>query len=249
MNTLRTVLCLLISVLWLAPLSAQTIPPPVRASQTEVNAGTNNTKFITPYTLANWTGGGGSAASDTAFASSWNGVTTIAPSKNAVYDWAHVFDTDDDGKVNVLDIGAGIPKTDSGGVVSVATAGTDYSVPAGTETLTNKRITARVATLADAATVTPATDSYDGGILTSLSQTTAFAVPTGTPTDFQRYILRIKSTTTRTISFSSSSGGYRGSADLALPTATSGSSLTDYLVFQWNAADSKWDLVGRNFGF
>jgi hypothetical protein len=67
-----------------------------------------------------------SEVSDTAFASSWNGVTAIAPSKNAVYDWAHTFDTDDDGKVNVLDLAAGIPKTDSSGVLSLATLGTDY---------------------------------------------------------------------------------------------------------------------------
>jgi len=40
---------------------------------------------------------------DTAFASSWNGVTTDAPTKNAVYDWGHLFDTDDDGLVNALD--------------------------------------------------------------------------------------------------------------------------------------------------
>jgi hypothetical protein len=70
--------------------------------------------------------------SDTAFASSWNGVTTTAPSKNAVYDWAHTFDSDDDGKVNVLDMGAGLVKTDAGGNVSVASAGTDYATPAQT---------------------------------------------------------------------------------------------------------------------
>jgi hypothetical protein len=75
------------------------------------------------------TGGGGSV-SDTAFASSWNGVTGDAPSKNAVYDWGHTFDTDDDGKVNVLDVGAGIVKTDAGGVVSAATADTDYTANA-----------------------------------------------------------------------------------------------------------------------
>lgn len=78
------------------------------------------------------------ALSDTAFASSWNGVTTIGASKNAIYDWAHTFDTDDDGKVNVLDMGAGLVKTDSGGVVSVATADTDYTTPSGTETFTGK---------------------------------------------------------------------------------------------------------------
>lgn len=59
---------------------------------------------------------------DTAFASSWNGVTTIAATKNAVYDWGHIFDTDDDGKVNVLDLGAGIPSTDSSGVLALAKA-------------------------------------------------------------------------------------------------------------------------------
>jgi hypothetical protein len=56
-------------------------------------------------------------ASDTAFASSWNGVTTIPPSKNATYDWGHLFDTDDDGKVNVLDQGVGIAITDSSGIL------------------------------------------------------------------------------------------------------------------------------------
>jgi hypothetical protein len=78
--------------------------------------------------------GSGGGADDTAFASSWNGVTTIPSSKNALYDWAHLFDTDDDGKVNVLDMGAGLVKTDSGGVVSAAVSGTDYepAITAGT---------------------------------------------------------------------------------------------------------------------
>ena len=79
---------------------------------------------------------GGGAPDDTAFAASWNGVTTIAPSKNVVYDWGHLFDTDDDGKVNVLDMAAGIVKTDSGGVVSIATAGTDYGMAADVQIFT-----------------------------------------------------------------------------------------------------------------
>lgn len=74
------------------------------------------------------TGGGGSV-DDTAFASSWNGVTTTAPSKNAVYDWGHTFDTNDNGKVNVLDMGAGMVKTDAAGAVSAATAGVEYLPP------------------------------------------------------------------------------------------------------------------------
>ena len=67
-------------------------------------------------TLTNVASSGGTI-DDTAFASSWNGVTTIGPSKNVVYDWGHIFDTDDDGKVNVLDTVAGIANTDSSGVL------------------------------------------------------------------------------------------------------------------------------------
>jgi hypothetical protein len=58
-----------------------------------------------------------SAPSDTAYGSSWNGITTISPSKNAIYDYLHLFDTDDNGKVNVLDQVAGITNTNSSGVI------------------------------------------------------------------------------------------------------------------------------------
>ena len=102
------------------------------------------------------------------------------------------------------------------------------------------------AALTDAATVTPAVDDYDGGILATLSQATQLLNPTGTPVDGQKYVVRIKSSTARALTYDTQ---YRGSADLALPASTSGASLTDYLVFMWNAADSKWDLVGRTFGF
>jgi hypothetical protein len=119
-------------------------------------------------------------------------------------------------------------------------------IASATVTFTNKRITLRIATLTDAATVTPNVDDYDGGLLATLSQATQIANPTGTPTDFQRYILRIKSTASRGLTWGSE---FRGSTDLALPSATSGSSLTDYFVFVRNAADSKWDLAGKTFGF
>lgn len=55
--------------------------------------------------------------SDTAYGSGWNGVTTIAGSKNAVYDQLHIGDTDDDGKIDVLDQVAGLTNTNSSGVI------------------------------------------------------------------------------------------------------------------------------------
>lgn len=73
--------------------------------------------------------GAEAAIDDSAYSSGANGDTTHAFSRNALYDYLHVMDTDDDGKVNVLDIAAGMVKTDAGGVVSVATDGTDYLSP------------------------------------------------------------------------------------------------------------------------
>ncbi len=122
----------------------------------------------------------------------------------------------------------------------------DATKNSATATLTNKRITKRIATLTDAATVTPDIDSYDGGKLLTVSQTTTFANPTGTPTAFQQYMLRIKSTSAQTLAFGTQ---YRTGTDMALPTTTTGSSKTDYFGFQWNSDDSKWDLVAVARGF
>ena len=52
--------------------------------------------------------GGGGAVDDTAYGPSWDGVTTIAPSKNAVYDKIQSL---------ILSGGAGIPNGDAGDVV------------------------------------------------------------------------------------------------------------------------------------
>ena len=121
------------------------------------------------------------------------------------------------------------------------------------ETLSAIRITnvatvpqLEVQTLTDAATVTPDCDNYQFGILTSLSQTTTIANPTGNPMDGQRYTLRIKSSSSRSLSWGSQ---YRGSLGQGLPSATTGSSKTDYLMFVFDAADSKWDFLAKNFGF
>jgi hypothetical protein len=115
-----------------------------------------------------------------------------------------------------------------------------------TDTLTNKRLTKRVAALTDAATVTPDSDSFDGGKLLTLSQSTTIANPTGTPTAFQQYILRIKSTSPQALTFGTQ---YRGGNDIALPTTTTGGSKADYYGFQWNTDDSKWDLIAIARGY
>jgi hypothetical protein len=110
----------------------------------------------------------------------------------------------------------------------------------------NGAISKRVATLTDAATVTPNSDTADAGILTTLSQATTIANPTGSPYNMQQYQLRIKSTTARALTWGNQ---FRGSNDLPLPAITSGNSKTDYFGFEWNSADSKWDIMALNRGF
>lgn len=120
---------------------------------------------------------------------------------------------------------------------------TDYLTVVGTQQF---RQTKRIATLADAAFVTPDTDAFDGGHLASLSQNTTINSPTGTPTDFQTYVLRYTTTIARTLTFG---GAYRGGQDVSLPPTTTGGGFTDYLGFQWNAQSSTWDLIAKVTGY
>jgi hypothetical protein len=74
--------------------------------------------------------------SDTAWSGSvWNGITTVAPSKNAVYDYLHIMAAADDGKVSQLNTAAaGFVPTNSRGVIGTArviTAGTAVSITNG----------------------------------------------------------------------------------------------------------------------
>lgn len=116
------------------------------------------------------------------------------------------------------------------------------------ETLTDKRFTWRVNSLADAVSVTPNADTTDLAthVNTQALGTLTVNAPTGTPTDMQILMLRIKSTNAHSLTFNAA---YRGSDDFPLPTALSGASKTDYFCFRRNAADSKWDLVGLVKGF
>jgi hypothetical protein len=131
--------------------------------------------------------------------------------------------------------------------LKLATASTVVR-PSATQTLTNKRLTRRVVSLADATSITPTGDTADVNTHanTQSAGTLTVNAPSGTPTDEQQLLLRIKSTNVQTYAWNSI---YRGSTDLALPTASSGSSLTDRLGFIYNSADSTWDLAAVVAGY
>lgn len=108
----------------------------------------------------------------------------------------------------------------------------------------NGRIKRRVATLVDGASVASNADVFDFANLTT-TQNFTLSNPTGTPTDGQLIEYRFKSGSSYTITFGSD---FRATTDLALPTATTGSSKWDRVLFEWNSDSSKWDILAKNFG-
>lgn len=125
-----------------------------------------------------------------------------------------------------------------------------------TQTLTNKtltspvintpKITKREVTIASSATPTPNADTTDIYTITALAAAAVFGAPTGTPTQGQTLIIRIKDNAiARALSFNAI---YRAGTDLALPTTTV-ISKTMYVGFIYNSTDAKFDLMLVAEGF
>jgi hypothetical protein len=70
--------------------------------------------------------------------------------------------------------------------------------------------------------------------------------PTGTLSNGQKIIFRLTSTNVQTFSWNAV---FIGSTDLALPTASSGSSKEDYVGFIYDSTAVKWQLLAKVFGF
>lgn len=124
----------------------------------------------------------------------------------------------------------------------------DTTKNAASVTLTNKRITRRIGTVASSGTPTINTDNVDQFNITALvADITSFTTNlSGSPNDGDELIIRIKSAAVQNLTFGAS---FRGSLDTALPATTSGSSLTDYIKFRYNAADSLWDITALSMGY
>ena len=110
-----------------------------------------------------------------------------------------------------------------------------------TETLTNKRITARVTTITSSATPTINTDNCDAVTITALAAdiTSVTTNLTGTPANFDMLIIRIKDDgTARAITW----GASFEACGAALPTTTVlGKRL--YALFIWDSVSAKWGCV------
>lgn len=109
-----------------------------------------------------------------------------------------------------------------------------------TQTLTNKRVTSRVGTVVSSATPTPDADTQDVFTVTAQAAAMVLTNPTGAPTDGQPLLVRVKDDgAARAITY----GAQYRAVGITLPTTTV-ISKTMYLGMVWNAADSKWDVIG-----
>lgn len=231
-----------------------------------VNTGETALEFVALSTLS------ANIVSDTAYdATTWNGDTTHAPSKNAVRDKFESLS----GGGNVTHFGTptfgqigqwidatqlqGVTLSGSGATMSIDTSGvitisaiakaSITGSPAGafvgdtdTQTLTNKRISPRVTAITSNATWSPSADTDDIYQITAqAAAVTTISNPSGTPVNGQKLIIRVKDNGTAR-ALSWSGSQWRASSDLALPTTTI-LSKTLYLGFIYNSADTKWDLL------
>lgn len=111
-----------------------------------------------------------------------------------------------------------------------------------TQTLTSKRVTPRIDTVASAATITPTGDSSDQYTVTALATAATIAAPSGTPTDGQKLVIRIKDNgTARALTWTTTSGAYRA-VGVTLPTTTVISKVV-YIGCIYNSQDTFWDVI------
>lgn len=101
--------------------------------------------------------------------------------------------------------------------------------------------------VASSATPTPAIASKKTVyIITALAEAATFGVPTGSPTQNNTLLYRIKdNATARALSFNAI---YRAGTDISLPTTTV-LSKTLYIGFMYNSTDTKWDLLFVTDGY
>lgn len=180
-------------------------------------AGSSNIKTITTFSASS------------GISTELNLATTISQSGTAGYNILLINPTESS-------TGSGVKRLISAQVGSVDKFVVDNT---GKVTTTGGIVT-RTATVTTSATPTPNADTTDLYTVTALAEAATFGAPTGTPSEGQKLMIRIKdNATARALAWNAI---YRASSDLALPSTTI-LSKTLYLGFVYNNTDTKWDLL------
>ena len=106
-------------------------------------------------------------------------------------------------------------------------------------------VTSRSDSIASNVTIAPNSGTADTYEVTALAVAATIAAPVGTPQSNQRLLLKIKDNgTARALTWTTTSGGYRG-LDVALPTTTVVGKVL-LVLFNYNQQDNFWDLLSVN---
>lgn len=106
---------------------------------------------------------------------------------------------------------------------------------------------ARAVTIASSTSLVIDSDTTDVAIQANTQGAGTLSISvTGSPVEAQKLIIRLKSTNVQTLSWNAVFTDISG---VPLPTASSGSSKTDYFGFIYNATSSKWQLLAKVLGF
>jgi hypothetical protein len=126
------------------------------------------------------------------------------------------------------------------GTGTVQVNGVDAITTTGTQTLSNKRITSRIGTVASTATPSIDINSFDQYNITALALAITSVTVTGTPTDGQRLMVRIKGDATpRAIAW----GASFLASGVAPLLATTVANRTHLCSFLYDSAAAKWVAV------
>jgi hypothetical protein len=169
-----------------------------------------------------------------ATATSINKVAITAPATSATLRIA-------DGKTFASDNSLTLAGTD-GTTMTFPSTSDAVTAATNTQTLTNKRVIPRINSVSSGASLTPNGDTTDQYEVTALATNATINAPSGTPTDGQKLIIRIKDNgTARTLTWTTTSGAYRF---VGIPTITSTVvSSVLYVGCIYNSQDSYWDVV------
>jgi hypothetical protein len=131
--------------------------------------------------------------------------------------------------------GVGVPAGGADGYILKKASGVNYDTVWEPEVLVS-----RIQTVTSSATVTPDADANDEVVITAQAAALTIAAPTGSPTQGQSLLIRIKDNgTARGITWNSI---FRA-IGVTLPTTTV-ISKTQYVGCVYNSTDSKWDVLG-----
>lgn len=139
--------------------------------------------------------------------------------------------------------GAGTTDPSADSTNWAALGGGDVTL-AGVQTLTNKRITARVSSTASITSpLAWNSDSFDQYAATAQAAILTISADAGTPTNGQKMIFRFKDNgTARALTWTTGAAKAFRAVGVTLPTTTV-ISKTVYVGCIYNAADSRWDAV------